>query len=265
MKPAPWFAGIVLGLCAATAATPAPEPPPALAQAQEVIEGRLKSLEAALAEAARSLARAGLEGPEARRALADLHKACPDVIDVCTVSPQGRMLLVEPAAYRAFEGKDISDQEQVRRVRDKRPALSRLFKAVEGMHALDFEYPVLSERQEFLGSVSVLFTPQAVFGPALAGVAKAGGWEPFILQTDGLILYDLDPAQVGRNTLKDEMFKPWPQVLALCRRVIAEEKGFGAYEFPAKETRRPARKEAHWTTLRAGGTTWRLVVSREAQ
>jgi hypothetical protein len=253
-----------LAFALAASAPAAPEPPPLLAKSRQAVEASLKKIDAALAKSAATLAKSGIENPAARRALADLYKACPNVIDVCTVSPDGKMTLVEPAPYRKFEGFDISSQEQVRRVREsKKPALSRLFKSVEGIYALDFEHPVLSDKGEFLGSVSVLFRPDALFGPALAALYKDTGYEAFILQYDGLLLSDPDPAQVGKSVIEDPMYKPYPQVAALGKRMAEEPAGYGTYEFTSPTAKKAVTKEAHWATLEFAGAEWRIALYRE--
>lgn len=242
----------------------APEPPPVLAKSHDAVAATVKKMESALAKAAGELARAGIGNPAARPALMELYKSTPNIIDVCTVSPQGRMVLVDPVEFRKFEGTDISAQEQVKRVREtKKPAMSKVFKSVEGIYALDFEHPVLSDKGEFLGSVSVLFRPDALFGPILAPVYKGSGFETFILQTDGLLLCDPDPKQVGRNVSSDPMYKPFPQVAALFKRMAAETTGYGTYEFTSPTSTKPVIKEAHWTTLTIPGEKWRVVVYRE--
>ena len=249
----------VSGICLA-----APEPPPVLAKSHDAVASTVKKMDSALAKAAAELSRTGIENAGARRALVSLFKSCPDIIDVCTVSPEGKIVLVEPARYRNFEGADINHQEQVKCVREtKKPVMSKVFKSVEGIYALDFEHPVLSDKGEFLGSVSILFRPDALFGPMLASIYKGSGYETFILQTDGLLLCDPDPKQVGRNTLDDSMYKPFPQVAALSKRMVAEKSGYGTYEFTSPTSQKAVKKEAHWTTATLPGAEWRVVVYRE--
>lgn len=249
----------VSGLCVA-----AQEPPPVLAKSQEAVAATVKKMETALAKAAGDIARAGIGNAAARAALTELHKSCPNTIDVCTVNPEGRMTLVEPAEFRKFEGTDISAQEQVKSVKQtKKPVMSKVFKSVEGLYALDFEYPVLSDKGEFLGSVSILFHPDAVFGPVLASTYKGSGYETFILQTDGLLLCDPDPKQVGKSVLIDPMYKPFPQVAALFNRMAAQKSGYGTYEFTSPTSKTGVKKEAYWTTAVVPGADWRVAVYRE--
>lgn len=54
--------------------------------------------------------------------------------------PGGRQTTIEPAGYRSFEGKDISDQEKVKRILKRhKPVLSEVFRSVEGYDAVDAE------------------------------------------------------------------------------------------------------------------------------
>ena len=104
-----------------------------MALAAGKVEEEFGRLDAALNRAAATLGACGLEGEKARSALRELCCALPYAVDCSTIDGKGRMVTVEPAPFRRFEGTDISDQEQVRRVRESgKPVLSSVFMSVEG-------------------------------------------------------------------------------------------------------------------------------------
>jgi hypothetical protein len=171
------------------------------------------------------------------------------------------MVLVEPAEYAVFEGRDISAQEQIIRLREsKKPVLSNVIKTVEGIDAVDLEHPVFSSQGEFAGSVSLLFRPESLRSYILAPVLQGMPAEAFVMQTDGRILYDADKEEVGRMLFDDPLYKPFPQLLALGTLISREKKGAGSYEFKQEGSEKMVKKDAHWTTVGLHGTEWRLVV-----
>lgn len=183
-----------------------PSPPAAAnispVSADVLEEARLKIMEEfaridiELKRAAERLTIEGLTGYGARSALEDLYNAFAYAIDCTAVDSSGRMTTVEPAPYRHVEGSDISDQEQVKRLLDRRvPVLSGVFMTVEGIEAVDTEYPVTRPDGTFIGSVSLLFAPEKM----LAGLLTADGKTPsvFIADAAGRVLYHPDRARIG--------------------------------------------------------------------
>ncbi|MEW5734994.1 MAG: cache domain-containing protein [Thermodesulfobacteriota bacterium] len=213
-----------------------------------------------LSRAAADLSLTGIEGPEARKVIARLYAENPLSVDCCTVSTKGRMLVVEPADYAQSQGADISKQEQiVRLLKTKKPVLSRVFHSVEGFDAIDIELPVITAKGKFLGGVSLLFRPDrllaAVMGPAAAGQ----GMEAWAMQTDGVILYEPDGEDIGRNVLTDPEYAKIPALAALYKEIASTPRGRKDCEQDAQSS---FRKTIAWETTGLFGTDWRVVVTR---
>jgi len=176
---------VALLACPASAA-----PQAALKKAAQQVQATLHRLDRYLAAAANTLAVTGLTGDQARKVLADLCQANPEVVDCAAVDLSGRMVTVAPARYASYEGADISQQEQVKKLRStKKPVLSRVFRAVEGYDALDLEQPVKGPDGALLGSVSMLIKPEALLGGLLAPLSAGGQLAVKVLQDDGKVLY----------------------------------------------------------------------------
>ena len=210
--------------------------------------------------AARALGPTAMTGTEARRVLRDLALASPAVIDATAVSKDGVMLTVEPAEYASAEGADISDQEQVRRVREtQEPVMSGVFATVEGVNATDLEHPVFAPSGQFNGSASLLFRPTVLLTIAVQEALAGKSAEVFVMDTDGLMLYDRDAAEVGTYTFSDPMFANNSELLAVAERMAVEPEGTGSYTFAAEGSTTPVRKEVAWTSVGLHGTEWRVV------
>lgn len=234
--------------------------PPVLAQARQQLATEFDRLDAELSKTAKRLGAAGLTGYEARSILA---KFCADLdyaVDCAAIDLQGKMVTIEPAPYRQFEGKDISDQKQVKEIlRNGKPVMSGVFRAVEGFPAVDAEYPVVSPGGQRLGSVSILFQPQKLLGkiliPLLAGIPV----DIWVMEKEGLILYDADPPQIGLNLFTSHLYQPYPGLIRLGRLIAAAPEGKGVYEFRSGSSPAVVKKKAFWQSAALYGTEWRLV------
>jgi hypothetical protein len=182
------------------------------------------------------------------------------------------MVTVEPAAFRSFEGKDISDQEQVRRVMETgRPAMSALFQSVEGVAAIDVEYPVLAPDRRQIGAVSALLYPERLLGsvivPLLAQQSAAALSKPsdstvslWVMDLNGSILYDVDTKEIGLNLFTSESYRQYTSLIALGKRIATADSGQGTYQFLRDNSERDVvKKEAQWKTASLFGTSWRIV------
>jgi len=174
------------------------------------------------------------------------------------------MLAVEPEAHSESEGADISGQEQVQRLQQTQaPVMSGLFPAVEGLLAVDLEHPVFGADGALRGSVSILFQPRALFASFAEPLLERSAWYAWAMQTDGRIIYDLDVQEIGRNVLVDDMYRPFPELRTVARRIIAEPSGKDRYKFLSAGLDRPRTKDCAWTTAALHNVPWRIILVRE--
>ena len=242
----------------------AADPKIVLAGLKERIDALFAKLNSELARAAGELDKTGLAGPAAGKILGDLCAANPEIIDCAAVDAKGIMLTVEPGEYKSFEGADISSQEQVIEVRrTKAPVLSKVFRCVEGFEAVDMEYPVILPDGRFAGAVSALLRPEfilaAIIVPALQGLP----FDVWLMQQDGRILYDREHEEIGRMLFDDRLYKPFPSLLEIGRKIASQETGRGTYEFLGRDLTAPVKKETFWTSVGIYGARWRLVLTKQ--
>lgn len=246
------------------AADAGPGIPPVLARAQMEIQRALDGLDASLAAAARDLG--GEENLHTPRVHSILGKLCSDaprayVVDCCTVDPAGKIAAIEPEVFKSHEGADIGKQEQVVRLRQtRRPVLSLNMPMVEGFEAVDLEWPVVGAGGAFKGSVSMLIKPEALIDSVGKPLTEGLPVNIWIMQKNGLILYDVHKDEIGRDLFSDPLFKPFGELLALGRIIAAEPAGSGFYEYSHEGSADPVKKRAHWATVGLHGADWRLVM-----
>ena len=233
-----------------------------LSRLQEEIAAVLETLSEDLARSARNLSGLDLAGEEARGVLRDLYGSHPYIIDCETVNDRGIMTAVEPTALRSSEGADISAQaHMVKLFKTHEPVLSDSFRSVEGPEAVAFHHPVFSPDKRFAGSVSALFAPEYLLAGIVGPVSSNLPVDIFLMQTDGRVIFDADPKQIGLNVFTDAMYEPFPELRALAKKVAAEKEGAGTYRFLEKGAGPVTGESAYWRTVAAGGTEWRLVVT----
>lgn len=85
----------------------------------------------------------GLTGDAARTVLAELCGSFSYAVDCATLDPKGKMLTIEPAAYRHFEGTDISEQEQVKRIFEGNEGIFTLRPTFSGERYLEMVYVIV--------------------------------------------------------------------------------------------------------------------------
>jgi hypothetical protein len=233
-----------------------------LAELEKDITLRLDKMDADLAVAAKGLSKTGMRGPEARKILRGLCLSASYAVDCALVDSAGRMVTVEPEEYRKFEGADISKQEQIIRLhKSKKPVLSEVIRTVEGFDAVDIEQPVFSPEGGFMGSVSLLIRPEALLSGVATPLVQGLPLDVWAMQKDGRILYDPDEEEVGRMLFNDPVYKPFPQLTSLGMTISKDKSGSGSYEFLGPGLKKPAKKEAYWSTVGLYDTEWRLVVT----
>lgn len=249
-------------LAATASSTPAADP---LLVLQKRVQAILHEMNKAVAVAARRLAEDGLEGPLSSRTLAFLCAGQHLAIDCAAISPKGVMVVVEPAAYKRFEGSNIAGQAQVAQViATAKPVLSAYFHTVEGVGAVDLERPVLGPEGQYLGSASLIFDPTRLMERALAGIILPAGAKAFLVQGDGRMLYNSEPAEIGRSLVADLLYAQNQAVKDLTEKILAQESGsFGPYEFKGHGDL-PVRRMSRWTSVGLHGVHWRVGISQPA-
>ena len=273
--PYPWIVAAVAALVAAgagfamlnqPAAVPADESAAdaaaVLIRLQSGITAALETLDGRLSHAASEIGRTGLNDAAARGVLLNLSVTDPAIVD-CTVSDAGGTLIAaEPAAYHGAEGADLRDQPNVRHIlASKRPIMSEVITVAEGFLAAVISTPVFTNESRFAGFASVVFRPEVLIAGVASPAINGTPFQVMVVQTDGRVLYDTDPAQVGRMTFEDPLYADYPDLLDAARRVAAGRYGTATYGFAVDgET---VEKEIAWTTAGLHGAEWRVAVIRE--
>lgn len=233
-----------------------------LATLRQKIQQELDDLAFDAAAAAAKLSEREYPVSEIREILNELMADRPYIVDCSIINLDGELAIMEPASYREYEGSDVSGQDQVIQLfLYEKPVLSQIFQAVEGFYAADLEYPLFSAEGRMTGALSILFKPETLLGDISADVQE-NPFSVWAMQPDGLMLFDADPAEIGKNTYTDPVYQSFKQVIFLARKMTANRSGSGYYSFYNTGLQKVVNKRADWTTVGLFGTEWRLIVSQ---
>lgn len=236
-----------------------------LIRLQSDITAALEDLDDRLAYAAYDLRETDLSGDDAHAILANLSATDPSIVD-CTVSDaDATIITVEPAAYRGVEDTEIQNQSHVRHIlATKRPMMSEMITVAEDIPATVIVAPIFTNESRFAGFSSIVFRPETLIGGVAGPAANGTPYQVMVIQTDGRVLYDTDPAQIGKMTFEDPLYADYPDLLDVARRVAGERYGTAAYGFAA-DGGQAVQKEITWTTAGLHGVEWRVAVIRAVE
>jgi len=231
---------------------------------ESVIMGMLKGIDRTLTKSASVIGKLGPSNLETRRVLKECRLGRSYVIDCAFIDDKGVIKVIEPDRYKNSEGIDISYQDAVKEIlKTREPVMSDLIDSVEGIKSVDFKVPVFSEKKEFLGCVSMLTRIEEMIKFAAVQVEAGRGVKTWVMQKDGLIIYETDHSQIGLNLFSDPLYKGYPELVELGRRMVKEASGQGTYTFLINGTQKVVRKDAAWRTLSFYGKEWVLVAYQQ--
>lgn len=229
------------------------------------IERSLKTIDADLLKAARAIEEDLREPMGRRQALSGLCSGKTYAVDCAFINARGIMETVEPRKYRKQEGKDISGQEEFRRIqRDKRPVFGQIFTAAEGLQGIVFQYPVFDRKKKYAGSISLFVMPEVLVREAIKDVKLETGTGVTVVEPSGTNVFATEPEQVRLNVLTSPQYKGYGELHDMVRRIIAEKEGTGAYRYKKPGTDIVVSKSAAWKNISFYDNFWRVVVTTEA-
>lgn len=228
-----------------------------LVQATDSVGADLAEIDQALLNASLALSETGIEGPDAWVVLSNLAGLRPWVVDCITIDLNGTIVEVAPEEYEEVKGTSIGDQEHIERLfSTKRPVGLAYIMSVEGFRAMDFASPIFDEEGKLIGAVTVLVNSTELFGTALEPYQPGGSANIWAMMPDGIIIYDSDAEQIGRNSFTDPLFQPFPDLSEVAEKVKMERSGKGSYEISGTA------REVFWTTVDYQGEEIRLLLSQ---
>jgi serine/threonine protein kinase len=190
-----------------------------------------------------------------------LRARYPGVESFAAALAPGRIFAVAPARYTRAIGADTSRFEHNRLAMTLgKPVLSRPQETPEGFEAVTLVVPV-KRGKTIPGFISARFKAAEFLGGLLSPDMRSAAKTVWVIQDDGLILYDTNPAEIGENLFREERFAAIPELRRLAGEIARQKTGVGYYRRSDPTTGAVLNRIASWETLRpAENQRWRVVV-----
>jgi hypothetical protein len=199
---------------------------------------------------------------EVRELLSTILDENLNIVEASFVDAKGFLRHIEPRDYKNFENVDISSQEHVIAMRkNPMPLLSSGFTAVEGFLAMVVTHPLYDDGKNFIGSINLLIRPELMIDSLLKKSTVPDNYELWIMQADGMIIYDQDKEELGKMLFNDPTYADYESLLKLGKKIAAAPEGEGSYIFFAPEHKEKVIKNAVWQTVRLHNREWRVVLA----
>lgn len=106
------------------------------------------------------------------------------------------------------------------------------------------------------------FSYSRMLSGIIAPVENETGASVTVMQTDGLILYDRDSGQVGRNLFSDPFFSKYETLKNLGHVISSKKTGYGTYIFYDSQAgnEKSVKKQAYWDTVENSGLELRIIM-----
>lgn len=181
------------------------------------------------------------------------------VLEFSFVNLQGIMQIVEPPVYHYIEGSDISLQDHVVKCfQKKQPVLSKVFYAVEDFYAVVDIHPILRQG-ELLGGITALFRQQLLLKRIIQPLIENQPFEMWVMEKGGVVLFDQDTMEIGRNVITDTLYAPFPELIAAAKLIDANKSGETTYSFYQTGTTKKVVKKTYWKTFELYGNEWKII------
>lgn len=228
----------------------------------QTLTAELETINSALRKGTGYLAIHGMESPHAQKVLSETRNSSSYIYSPILLNHELIITGVASDEYAGIIGSDLSNQAHLQDVITlKKPVMGGLIQTVEGIPAIPISYPVIVNGT-VSGVLSVLIEQKEIFSDAILMTDPERRFETFIMQPDGLIIYDTDPLRINKNVSADSFSQEHPSLTAIVHQIKNETSGTGVYEFQSEMSLDLVTKEVVWNTTGLYGGEWRIVVSR---
>jgi hypothetical protein len=231
-----------------------------LSRIVEAIDSEQLALrETNLANAAR-IRESGLGGNETKQILGEALREHSWTVSSLVVDRDGIVRTIAPDNYRGIVGVDYGSLYPANEVnRLQAPFTSNVFLLGEGFYGVMQSAPIVSNGT-YLGYVDITYRPEVLIDRVVSREVSGTGYDAWVVQADGRILYDVHGEEIGRNLLSDPLYQD-PGLKEFFSRVVSEPSGTGVYRYWDRDWERQVTKEAVWDTAGIDGAVWRVVLT----
>ncbi|ADN37412.1 hypothetical protein Mpet_2669 [Methanolacinia petrolearia DSM 11571] len=239
--------------------------PDQLISVTAAIQERLDTIAGEVEKASSGLS-SGINGEEAEKVLDDIFNETPDAVFLYSFSPDGTVAEVTPDSYNISSlNMSIAGLPDLSGSVVQGPAMTEVVE-YGGYYVFEIVRPVYDEDGENIGGVTAVINSFSLLDGIINPEENASGNTFTVMQTDGLILYDMDKRQVGANLFTDDIFSSFPNLRNLGVRFTTQSSGYGSYSYypTGSSDGSPVKKLAYWDSAGLYGTEWRVIMFKGA-
>jgi serine/threonine-protein kinase len=202
--------------------------------------------------------RAALKG-----VLKGIRDGHPEVRDAFIMDMRGQVITSYPGSV--VVPRHIAEHE-LRYLKNELTAkdgdFSGLFTAKDGSKSFIMTVPIV-KGGKLMGGLGTLMQVDIAVPTFLNFDPRKSPYQVWLMKEDGIIVYDEDEKQIGRNLFTDEMYEGFPELRKFGEMIRKQPWGIGHYNFRGEDGSTDVYKVAAWDTLSSDGTKWKLVVTHQ--
>lgn len=234
-----------------------------IGKVSDEITGGLAALERENAKSAGELSGTDLTGTNVSEILNAKVATAPYAISSLIINKEGVVTAAAPPQYENLVGENLSEQTAVSYANTiKKPAISDIFLLKEGFYGVSLSYPIFSKEQEYLGYTDITFKPGEFLRQYIIPMREENNYDMFILQPDGMTIYETNEEEIGKNALTDPLYAN-PDLHKAAVAITSNTSGVITYPFWNRNWDKTIQRETVWDTLKYGEKEWRIAVVRD--
>lgn len=250
----------------ATALQPSSSDLAALNDVKVTLITQFNQFDNAMLMSALRLKTSGLSGNDAVNCLKGLHETLGFVNIAGTIDMQGRRVEIYPAGYFAEAGltNTIPELEKtLEQIKREEKHLSLMYSTKPGLNEIYYFVPVKDANNVVQGAVYIQIEVTKMLRDIIEPQITGRQLNIWVMQRDGMILYDTSNNEIGLNVFKDKPFTDYPDLVKCAGEIVARESGTGMYSYITKGKEKLQRKRAQWNTFFCANRQWRIILNNE--
>ncbi|WP_421909729.1 hypothetical protein [Methanolacinia petrolearia] len=240
--------------------------PDQLISVTAAIQERLDTIAGEVEKASAGLS-TGINGEEAEKVLYDIFNKTPGAVLFYSFSPDGTIAEVSSGSYNISSlNLSLSGLPDLSGSVVQGPAMTEVVE-YGGYYFFEIVRPVYDEDGENIGGVAAVINSFSLLDGIINPEENTSGNTFTVMQTDGLILYDMNERQVSANLFTDDIFSSFPNLRNLGVRFTTQSSGYGSYSYyPTGDSEGGSlvKKLAYWDSAALYETEWRVIMFKEA-
>ncbi|MBU1708980.1 MAG: PAS domain S-box protein [Proteobacteria bacterium] len=197
---------------------------------------------------------------DGKRLMALFYEAHQEQIrSITRVDERGRILHTVP--HNNSAGSDISSQKHMQEIlRDHKPVVSDVFRAVQGFDGVALHVPVF-KGTAFKGTIAIVIDFESLAKRYLEAIKIGRTGYAWVAGHDGTILYSPVPGLAGKSLF--DAFRDYPAILSMGKDMLQGHQGTATYIFDriADKTVQPVKKYAVFMPIPIVNSFWSIVVA----